>query len=76
MPLLEKKEKNRFLLNLHKDIYPKSILAKAIKEDKSWVRKKKTRSPYEIIEFKTTDMTDVLNWANYLLYLRKKSQNA
>ena len=76
MFLLEKKEKNRFLLSLHRDLYPEDVLAKALKEDKSWVSKKKTRSPYQILEFKTEDETDVLDWANYLLYLRKKRQHA
>lgn len=76
MFLLEKKEKNRFLLRLHKDIYSKSILTKVLKEDRSWVCKKTERGSYIFVEFKTDDMTDVLDWANYLLYLRKKGSDA
>ena len=69
--LLEKSQKNKFTLHLHKSLYNERILDRLIKEDKTWIRLLKSGKDHHLLEFKTSCLNDVLEWANYLFYLNK-----
>lgn len=72
MPALLKKEKNSFLLDLNTDLYRDDIVKKALSEDKDWVKAATAREKDHIrLRFNTADITDVMDWMNYLIYLHK-----
>ena len=70
---LVKKVKDKFILTLNKNLYKKEIIDKAVTEDKDWIKKLSSEEKYTCLELKTKDIREVLEWANYLLYLNKTS---
>ncbi len=67
-----KKTKNRFILNLNRDLYRGDIVQKAIAEDRDWISEtSRPKGSYVCLELKTSDRKDVLDWLNYLTYLHK-----
>ena len=73
MPCIVKKADNRFILNLNKKLYKEGLVDKVVAEDKGWVKKIPSSGQYLCLEFRTKKFEEVLNWANYLLYLTKTS---
>ena len=71
MPLPLTKDKNSFFLRLNKGLYRNDVVKKALSEDKDWVSEASADDNYFCLELKTTDIDDVLNWMNYLIYLNK-----
>jgi len=65
------REKEHFFLKLNKGFYDKKIVQKAMEEDRDWIDRIKETKQYFFVRCKTSDMEDVLNWANYLIYLSK-----
>ena len=71
---IQKKQKNSFIVKLHKDLYPKKLLEGLIGEDKEWVTLVKLNDASHFqVEFTTPRVTDVLEWTNFLFYLSKVS---
>lgn len=73
MPELIKRQKNSFLLLLNRGLYRETIIEKAITKDKGWVKKNPAQRTYFVVELKTGEKEDVLDWSNYLFYLHKAS---
>lgn len=73
MAPLIRKENDKFILKLNKTLYKKNILDKAVIEDRSWVRILDSKEKYTSLELKTQKLKEVLEWANYLLYLNRAS---
>ncbi|MFA5038973.1 MAG: hypothetical protein WC732_04770 [Candidatus Omnitrophota bacterium] len=74
MSPLQKSPRNSFILRLHKNLYDQKILERMLKEDKEWIKPlKPSDKNYHLLECKTTSLSDVLEWANYLFYLNKTS---
>lgn len=71
--LLEKNQKNNYTLRLHKKLYKERILDQLVKEDKTWVKRLKSGKDHHHLEFKTSCLSDILEWTNYLFYLNKTS---
>lgn len=72
MPLLLKKEKNNFILKLHKDMYNSCIVKSAVSEDKAWIKEMPVSGKYLCFKLKASDRKDVFDWMNYLLYLHRE----
>ena len=70
--LIVKKEKNKYFLYLNKNIYPRGLIQKAIKEE-DWVKKISLTQGYFILELNTKNQENVLELANYLLYAKRSS---
>jgi hypothetical protein len=68
-----KKVDNRFILNLNKKLYREDLVKKLAVEDKDWVKKMPSQEKYLCLEFRTKKIKQVLEWANYLLYMSKTS---
>lgn len=67
-----KKVKNRFILDLNKNVYKDEVVRKAVFEDKDWVKEvKSSNKSYVRLELKTSETKDVLSWFNYLIYLHR-----
>jgi len=66
-----KKLKDKFILNLNKNLYKKECVDKAAAQDKNWVRVLAPKGSYINVVLETNDVKEVLEWANYLLYLNK-----
>lgn len=71
MPFPLTKQKNNFVLKLSKELYKNDTLKKALAEDKSWVQEKEASDKYYCLQLNTSEIEDVLNWMNYLIYLQK-----
>jgi hypothetical protein len=70
LPLL-KDEHDRFVLKLNKELYRDDIVQKALSEDKDWIKEMPAAGNYFCLQLKTSDIDDVFNWMNYLIYLHK-----
>jgi len=66
-----KKLKDKFILSLNKNLYKIECIDKAADQDKNWVRVLAPKGSYISVELETNDFKEVLEWANYLLYLNK-----
>lgn len=71
LPTQLAKENNSFTLKLNKNLYRGEVVAKALDEDKDWVEQGPESRDYIRVKLNTTDIEDVLNWVNYLIYLNK-----
>ena len=71
LPKQLSKEGNNFILRLNKNIYSFDIIQKALIEDKDWVEEIPELEQYFCVKLNTSDLEDVLNWANYLIYINK-----
>lgn len=69
-PLI-KKAKDKFVLSLNKNLYKKDIVDRAVFEDKNWIRALSPTESHFCLELNTSNIKEVLDWANYLLYLDK-----
>lgn len=66
-----KKEKSNFILKLHKALYRKDVIQKALSEDKDWIKQTSVCDDYICLRLTTSKISDVLSWMNYLIYLHK-----
>lgn len=66
-----KKEKNSFTLKLHKHLYRRDIIKKAVSEDKGWVKEMPVSGSYFRLKLATSKVEDVFDWMNYLIYLHR-----
>ncbi len=66
------KEKNNFTLKLNKKLYRNDVVQKALTEDKDWIEAVPMSGNYFCLKLLTSDIDDVLNWMNYLIYLNKE----
>ena len=69
---LLKREKGYFILRLNKGFYDRTVVQRALEEDSDWIAEEEETSRYFCVRCKTSDMEDVLNWINYLIYLSKE----
>lgn len=71
MPIPLKNEKDSFVLKLNKELYREDVVRKALSEDSDWIKEDLKSDDYFCLQLKTSEIDDVLNWMNYLIYLHK-----
>ncbi len=64
---LIQRKKDKFILNLSNQVYPKKLIKKAAEEFKESVKIINNKK----IEIKTDDIIDVLEWLNFLIYEKR-----
>lgn len=65
------KQKDSFILKLHKELYNEKIIQQALAEDDEWIQAGDPLESYVQLELKTVDVDEALDWVNYLIYLHK-----
>ena len=67
-----RKEKDKIILKLSRDLYKNQFVMKAVDEFPHLVRKfdSKVEEYYEVT-FKRRDFKEALSWVNYLFYLHR-----
>ena len=71
MPSPLTKKKDSFILKLSKKLYNISFIQKALAEDTDWIEEIETSDEYYRLQLKTSEIEDVFDWMNYLIYLQK-----
>lgn len=72
LPAQLTKQDTGFTLKLNKLLYREEVIQKALEEDKDWVEAQSASDIYHQLKFNTSDVEDVYNWMNYLIYLNKE----
>ena len=67
-----RKSGNTFSVRLNKELYPRELLERAIKEEPQGIQSFNSQNNYYLVKLKNAESDDCLAFLNYLIYLDRK----